>query len=189
MFQKWSTLLIAGMLALGLSLPARAAQEGGSISLSLDTGELPALNGAITLYQVGIPAGDGYRIVEHFGSGFVRTEDALSPELALWLADAAGDFGWTINVDVEGDVTFSGLTDGLYLLMQTQRTDGFHPIAPQLVTIPCVGAYQVHLNPATNPIIWENPQTGQPITPLLGAMGMALSGVGLYLCLDRRRKK
>lgn len=189
MFQKWSTLFFAGVLALGISLPVRAAQEGGSISLSLDTGELPALNGAITLYQVGVPAGEGYRIVENFGSGFVRAEDTASQELALWLADAAGDFGWTINVDVEGDVTFSGLTDGLYLLLQTQRTDGFHPIAPQLVTIPCVGAYQVHLNPATNPIIWENPQTGQPITPLLGAMGMALSGVGLYLCLDRRRKK
>lgn len=189
MFQKWSTLFFAGVLALGISLPVRAAQEGGSISLSLDTGELPALNGAITLYQVGVPAGEGYRIVENFGSGFVRAEDTASQELALWLADAAGDFGWTINVDVEGDVTFFGLTDGLYLLLQTQRTDGFHPISPQLVTIPCSGAYQVHLNPATNPIICDNPQTGQPITPLLGAMGMVLSGVGLYLCLDRRKKK
>ena len=130
-----------------------------------------------------------YRIGENFGSGVVRAEDTASQELALWLADAAGDFGWTINVDVEGDVTFSGLTDGLYLLLQTQRTDGFHPISPQLVTIPCSGAYQVHLNPATNPIICDNPQTGQPITPLLGAMGMVLSGVGLYLCLDRRKKK
>lgn len=181
--------MFAGVLALGLSLPAQAAQEGGSISLSLDMGELPALNGAITLYQVGVPAGEGYRIVENFGSGFVCAEDALSQELALWLADGAGDFGWTVNLDVEGDVTFSGLTDGLYLLLQTERTDGFHPIAPQLVTIPCSGAYQVHLNPATNPIIWENPQTGQPIAPLLGAMGMVLSGVGLYLCLDKKRKK
>ncbi len=188
MFKRLASVFFAGALVLGLGVPARAAQ-GGSITVSLDAGELPVTNGAMTLYQVGTPVEDGYRIAEHFGGGMVKGDDAASPHLALWLAEGAGESGKTINLDVDGNVTFSNLPDGLYLLMQTERMDGFYPVQPFLVALPTAGERKIRYYPKNEPIILDNPQTGDPITPLLGAMGMVVSGVGLYLCADKKRKK
>ncbi len=188
MVQKMVSIGFVFVLVLMLGLPVEAAQ-GGAITVSLDAGELPVNNGAMTLYRVGNPAEEGYRITELFGGGMVKAEDAASPHLALWLAEGAGASGKTIYLDVDGNVTFSNLPDGLYLLMQTEQMDGFHAIQPFLVTIPMGGERQVHFYLETRPIIAdENPQTGDPIGPLLGAMGMVASGVGLYLCVEKKRK-
>lgn len=188
MLKKSGSILLGLSLVLLLSLPAGAACDG-SICVSLDAGELPVTNGCLTLYYVGKTAEEGYRLTDVFGGGLVRREDADSASLAQWLADAAGDTGKTINLDVEGDVIFSGLEDGLYLVVQTQRMDGFHPIAPMLVQLSPEQGRQRWLAPQTYPIIADNPQTGDPMTALWGAMGLVVSGVGLYLCFDSRRKK
>lgn len=189
MIRRLTGLLFAVMLILGMRLTVDAAQRDGSIQVWLDAGELPVTNGAMSLYQVGKPVTDGYQIVEGFGGGIVRQEDAVSPLLAQWLAESAGETGWTVNLDVDGNVTFSNLEDGLYLILQTERMDGFHPVEPFLVEISPEAGRLVRVRPKTEPIIADNPQTGQPIAPLLGAMGLVASGVGLYLCVDSKRKK
>lgn len=189
MFRKLRMLLLAGAVVLSVSIPAEAMQWEGTIQVSLDAGELPVTNGAVTLYQAGVPVDGGYRLLEAFGGGLVKKEDACSDTLAQWLAEAAGEDGKTVYLDVEGDVTFTNLQDGLYLVVQTERMDGFHVIAPFLTELGPENGRWVHAQPKTEPIIWENPQTGQPIMPLLGAMGMVVSGVALYLCVDSRRKK
>ena len=187
MFRKWSTLFFAGVLALGLSLPARAAQEGGSISLSLDTGELPALNGAITLYQVGVRTEDGYRITEGFGGGIVRQEDADSENLARWLAETADANGMTLLLDADGNAVFSDLEEGLYMLVQTERMDGFYPIYPTLLQVPEDGTWDVTLYREPVPVVTEIPKTGQSPAPFLGILGMILSSAGLLLCRKKIR--
>lgn len=189
MGKKLVSIFLAVMAMGGLCLPVRAAQGEGVLHISLDAGELPVTNGAITLYHVGQPVEEGYRITDLFGGGIVKREDAESSHLAMWLAEAAGDSGRTINLDVDGNVTFTNLEEGLYLVVQSQRMDGFYPIKPFLVSIPGSGEQEIHAYPKTEPIMTENPQTGQPLTPLLGAMGLVGSGVGLYLCLDKKRRK
>ena len=190
MIRKLANFLFAAVVVLSLGTRADAAQGDGKIHVSLDAGELAVTNGAMTLYTVGLPAEEGYRITETFGGGIVKAEDASSPHLAMWLADAAGDTGKTINLDVDGNVTFSNLEEGLYLLVQTQQMDGFHPVKPFLVIMPAEGQQEIWACPKTDPIIvQDNPQTGEPIAPLLGAMGMVASGVGIYLCIDSRKKK
>lgn len=189
MIRKLVCILFAAVVVLGAGARANAAERSGKIRVSLDAGELPVTNGAITLYQVGTPAPDGYRITEGFGGGIVKEADATSSHLAQWLAETAGEAGRTLYLDVDGNVTFSNLEEGLYLVMQTERMDGFYPIKSFLVTLPSDGQWEVQAYPKTEPIVIENPQTGQPIAPLLGAMGLVASGVGLYLCVDGRRKK
>lgn len=189
MFRKVAGFLFAAAVILGLGIPAKAAQNSGSIRICLDAGELPVTNGAITLYQVGMPVTGGYRLVDEFGGGIIKEEDALSPYLAHWLADSIGTEGKTVGLDVDGNVTFSNLEDGLYLIVQTERMDGFYPIIPFLTALSGEGKREIQAFPKTEPIIMDNPQTGQPIAPLLGAMGMVASGVGLYLCIDGKRKK
>ena len=189
MVRKFAGMVFAVVLVLSLGMQAGAVEDGGSIGISLNLGELPAINGSLTLYQVGIPVTDGYRIVEGFGGGIVKTEDAQSPHLANWLAEGAGEAGVRIPVDVDGNTVFSGLEEGLYMVVQQERIDGFHVIEPLLVGLNRDGNWNVQINLAPEPIIAENPQTGQPVAPLLGAMGMVASGVGLYLCADSKRRK
>lgn len=77
--------LFALVLTASMVLTVEASDSGGSIRIRLDVGELPVLNGAFSLYRVGEPISDGYRIADAFGGGFVREEDALSPHLAQWM--------------------------------------------------------------------------------------------------------
>lgn len=188
MFKKLAGVLLAAAIVLGGSVRAEAAAYG-SIRVSLDAGELPVTNGAITLYHVGVPITGGYRISQGFGGGIIKQEDVQSVYLAQWLVESGGVNGKTIGMDVEGDVTFSNLEDGLYLVVQTQRMDGFYPILPFLVELSEGTGREIHAYPKTEPIMIDNPQTGDPMTPLLGAMGLVASGIGLYLCVDSKRKK
>lgn len=189
MVRKLVSTVFAAMLLLSLGMQVSATEADGSIRVSLDLGELPAINGSLTLYQVGTPVTDGYRIAEGFGGGIVKTEDAQSPHLAKWLAEGAGEAGLRLPVDVDGNAAFSNLAEGLYMVVQQERIDGFHVIEPFLVLLARDGAWNVQIDLEPAPIIAENPQTGQPVTPLLGAMGMVVSGVGLYLCADSKRRK
>ncbi len=190
MGRKWALGLCTAALLLQTSIPVQAAETEGSLRISLDTGELPVTNGAVTLYQAGTPVPEGYQVASDFGGGIVKPDDATSPHLARWLAESHEGTGKTVYLDVEGDVTFSNLEPGLYLAVQSQQTDGFHPFRPLLVTIPDDQNWNLTVQPNIDPIILsENPQTGQSLVPLLGFTGMVSSGMSLALCYFSRKRK
>lgn len=176
------------ILLLSCIIPsAVAAENRGSIQVRLDAGDLAVTNGALTLYQVGSRVEDGYRITEGFGGGIVRLEDAKSSNLAQWLAESAGESGVTMLLDADGNAIFSELEEGLYMLVQTERIDGFYPILPVLISIPESEIWDVNLYRQPVPVVTEIPNTGQSPVPFLGVLGMFLSGIGLVLC-SRERK-
>ena len=176
------------LLMIHLSPGAAAAQTRGSIRIHLDAGDQAVTNGAVTLYQVGTAASDGYRIAEGFGGGIVKEEDAFSQNLAQWLAESAGETGTTLLLDADGKTVFSNLEEGLYLLVQTERMDGFYPILPILLRIPEGNIWNQQLYRQPAPVITEIPKTGQSPLPFLGVLGMVLSATGLLLCREKRRK-
>ena len=83
---------------------------------------------------------------------------------------------------------YSGLEQGLYILVQTERIDGFYPIHPVLLTIPSAEEWDLEINREPAPVVTEIPQTGQSLIPYFGILGMILSGAGLLLCLKKERK-
>ena len=174
---------------LSLCLPtASAAEQWGSIQVKLDPGDLAVVNGAVTLYQVGIKMEDGYRITDSFGGGIIRGEDAESSSLAQWLAESADAEGITMLLDADGYAGFGDLEEGLYLLVQTERIDGFYPILPILISVPEDTAWNVEISRQLLPVMTEIPKTGQSPIPYLGLLGMLLSSAGLYLCYRKSRK-
>ena len=177
-----------GVAAL-LGTRAAAVEEFGSVRLDIVIEDLAVTRGAVTLYQVGYPVQEGYRIGEAFGGGIVQHADAHSPHLAQWLAESAGEGGVTRLLDADGDVVFSGLEDGLYLLVQTEGMDGFYPVTPQLVTIPQEEKWDVELELIPLPIVVENPRTGDAFSPVWGMLGVMGSGFGLALCARKRKKR
>lgn len=155
----------------------------------MDYGEGIVDGGEVALYHVAEPLEGGYRLKESYGGGAIRQEDACSPQLAQWLSEQAGFGGVRRLLDADGCGDFYGLTEGLYLLVQTQAPEGWQRAAAFLVPIPLNGQWEVLSCPKTAELLTESPQTGQHPAPLFAAMGMVLSGLGLYFCLENLRKK
>ena len=175
-------IMILLMLAavMSLSVSAEATEMKGSLEVKLDAGELPVINGAVTIYLVGVPIEGGYRLLDRYGGGIVRAEDVGSRNLAFWLGELT-DSGRELLLDVDGRVVFSGVEEGLYLVEQTQRMDGFYPFRAFLAEVPSGGRWMQRFEPAVLPITDEPPCTGD-LTLYLGTLGMILSGGGLVAC-------
>lgn len=171
-------LMLAALLSLSVS--AGASELKGSVEVKLDAGELPVINGAVTIYLVGIPIEGGYRLLDRYGGGIVRAEDVDSRNLAFWLGELT-DSGRELLLDVDGRVVFSGVEEGLYLVEQTQRMDGFYPFRAFLAEVPSGGRWTRRFEPAVSPITDEPPCTGD-LTLYLGTLAMLLSGSGLIAC-------
>lgn len=111
----------------------------------------------------------------------------------------------------DGKATFSGLSTGLYLIVQEESADGFSKMDAFLVSVPYMedGEYQYHVTaaikselerepesepttpPPTVPDDPKLPQTGQlnwPI-PLMAVGGVGLFIVGWMLCFGKKRER
>lgn len=174
-------MILPFVLVLALSLPAAASEIRGSVEVQLDAGELPVTNGAVTVYPVGIPSEDGYRVLDRYGGGTVRWQDVTSGHLAGYFSELAGG-GKQLLLDVDGKVVFTGLEEGLYLVKQTERMDGFYPFQAFLVQIPTDGQWDLRETPVVLPITLEPPQTGDGFRLPLALFGMTLSGLSLAFC-------
>lgn len=183
--------IFCGLAVLGLVLAlggkAAAVEETGTVLLDIVIEDLAVTRGAVELYRVGYPVQEGYRIGEDFGGGIVQHADAQSPHLAQWLAVSADGSGVKRLLDADGDAVFSGLEDGLYLLVQSEEMDGFYPVSPQLVTVPRDGEWEVKMELVPLPIVVENPRTGDGFSPVWGLMGVMGSGLGLAVCARKRK--
>lgn len=111
----------------------------------------------------------------------------------------------------DGKATFSGLSTGLYLIVQEESADGFSKMDAFLVSVPYMedGECQYHVTaaikselerepesepttpPPTVPDDPKLPQTGQlnwPI-PLMAVGGVGLFIVGWMLCFGKKRER
>lgn len=148
----------------------------------------------------------------------IRLDDIASPDASKTQKDFYDsnkmDFDfYTQTQSVEdGKATFTGLSTGLYLIVQNNAADGYSKLAPFLISVPYMdnGEYQYHVTasikselerepeptvpeptvpePTDPPGPWL-PQTGQlnwPI-PLMVVAGLTLVIVGWVLCFGKKR--
>ncbi len=186
MIRKIGILMLGAAVAACLVLPARAAEQTGTISVSVDSGLTDVTARRLVLYRVGEETGEGYRITEEYGGGLVLYGDAFSPHLARMLAETQGSSGSFQVVDGDHTANFSSVEPGLYLLAE----EGDDPmILPCMTAMPRDGGWEVQAYPAVRYYAPENPSTGQHPGPILGAVGMVFSGIGLAVCAGIKRKK
>lgn len=188
MVRRMVWVLAAAVLVMGLKIPV-SAQSTGTIRISLDYGGDPVNRGEVVVYRVAEPLEESYRLAENYGGGVIRQEDAFSPELAQWLSERRGSEGMRQCLDPEGRAVFSGLEEGLYMIVQTEAPEGWYCAAPFLVSVPLNGEWEILACPKLSLVMTESPGTGQHPAPLVGAMGLVLSGTGLYFCIEKLRKK
>lgn len=145
----------------------------------------------------------------------IRLEDITSPDAPKTQKDFYDnnkknfDFYTQTQSVKDGKATFSGLSTGLYLIVQNEAADGFSKLGAFLVSVPYMenGEYQYHVTasmkselerepeptdpPPTKPNDPKLPQTGQlnwPI-PLMVVAGLAFFVVGWVLCFGKKREQ
>lgn len=182
-----AAVILAGVM-LGTAVPGRAA-EWGEVRVALDFADGEVHEGAVTLYYVGEKRESYYHLIREFGGGLVKLEDARSPALALWLAESADTEGIPRILDADGTAWFSGLREGLYLLVQSEEIPGVDAFAPMLLTVPFSGSWELAAYPQYRLLVTQIPHTADHPAPVLGAMGMVLSSLALVICLDKYRRK
>ena len=185
---RWMLCFLAVVVAVsGAGIPATAAQYG-SVQISMDYG-VNAGGAEVVLYSVARPVEGGYRLDECYGGGVIRQDEALSPELAQWLAQRCTGEGIRCSLDESGNGKFTGLSQGLYMLIQTSAPKGWACTLPFLVSIPLNGEWEILAKPKKEELLTPPPKTGQHPAPIFASMGLVLSGLGLYMCFDKLRKK
>lgn len=180
--------LAVGLTLLGLPLRCFAAEEG-SIRVWLGQEGQVISGGSVVLYQVGQPISGGYRLDEEFGGGAVTWEDSSSMALAAWLAEQAEFGGKEIQLDADGYGDFTGLPQGLYLLVQGQSVPGYRAMEPFLVEMPYEGQWELQANPRMRKIPEVTPETGDGFFPVLACYAMAASGLGIAILARRKNRE
>lgn len=184
--------MIGTLFALGVLMGAAGrceAVQTGNVRVELKTAEQVVSSGAVTLYRAGASVSGGYRLDADFGGGFVAWEDVDSQALAQWLAEQAKEEGRTLLLDADGCADFSGLTEGLYLVVQTEAVEGYCTMDPFLTKLPREEAWSAECVQTLERTWEEPPKTGQHPAPILGAMGLVLSGMGLVILAEGRQKR
>ena len=180
-------MLLAVLRVLGMPVFAEAAGEG-AIRITLRSGSMYAASGSLTLYMVGDEISGGYRLKDSFGGGVISTKDTQLSELPQWLADQA-EGGTTAEIDLAGTVEFTGLKEGLYLVVQTEASNGFYPVKPFLIRLPRMEEkWYLEASPKLERLPEGVPQTGESLLPVLSTGMLLLSGTGLVLCWQWKRR-
>ena len=174
-------ILCAALLAVVwgvLCMPVYA--NSGSIRVQLD-GE-----GEVTLYRVGVLQRENFRLSDEHGGGEVTFDDVLRPELALWLASRAK--GGISRETEEGIVVFSGLSEGLYLAVQTENCSGNEAFEPFLVMLPWDGdTWNLEVQPQILSVSEDLPKTGDKGFVVLSSWIMCASMIGLLVIGSRKK--
>lgn len=180
----------------------------GSVTVKLtDEDGAAVTSGTLTLYQVANIVDNEYVYTDEFSQCSVSLDDITKTSLASNIStfvDENSISGTTICVGNDGTVVFSDLKLGLYLVVQTVASEGYHTISPFVITIPYeedgVIVYNVDASPkvgvlkktdkTTTTTEPKLPQTGQlnwPI-PILAISGIVLFGIGLILTTNRKKQ-
>ncbi len=189
MGRKGVVAILSAMLVLRLVIPAAAAGEQGTIRVTTEPG---LADSSILLCCVGQIHAGGLQLNEDFGGGYVAGQDMQTRTLVNWLEELAEN-GTVKQFDQDGIAMFTGLAEGVYLLVQKQGAPGYYAMEPMLVSLPeRDGSWLVQAYPKIQQKPYDGPKTGQPMAPVLGAMGMVLSSLGMgawYEGWHKRRRK
>lgn len=203
------------MLAMGVTAYAHEVPDltrTGSLSVTMTYDGKAVPGGMLTLYRVGaVSEEDGnysFVLTEDFAGSHLSLEDISSDTLAEKLSAYASNKGLTgtkVTIGTDGKASASGLTLGLYLVVQTRAADGYEAVSPFLVSVPMnekgTYIYDVDASPKTSltsetptpstPSDPNLPQTGQlnwPV-PVLAVLGLCLFLFGWALRFGAKKER
>lgn len=212
------TLVLTVLVLFSLSLTVHAhdvpqARDDCSIEVIVRYNGKDISGGTLTAIKIGyVDEEDGNYFFSQELTG-VKLEDITSseaPEIQKEFYENNKDhYDFYVQTQSikDGKAAFSGLSTGLYLIVQNKAATGYSKMKPFLVSVPYMedGAYQYHVTATikselerapvktkpSKPSDPSLPQTGQvnwPI-PLMVTGGLALFITGWALCFGKKRDR
>lgn len=212
-----AALLLAVLLFCVLPVTANAHEvpdqnRKGTITVEMKYDGEAITGGTLTAYRVGqIQENDGNFSfaktfdMETFSGDYADISSVKLAEDAAAFVREQGIRTYATAKNIEGKASFSNLELGLYLIIQTEPSDGYEPLKPFLVSVPmnedghyvyevnAEGKMQFYQEPKptkpSKPSDPTLPQTGQlnwPV-PVLVVLGLILFLTGWVLCFGRKR--
>lgn len=148
-FKRIVPFVLALLVLLTVPLSVSAAEfdisKTGTIKIQLRDVYFPdrPIGGTLVLHKVGDARVEDsnltFVLTAAFSGSGVSLADVNAPDLAAQLADYASKnnlMGTSVQVDANGYATFSGLSTGLYLVVQAEAVDGYLTVTPFLVSLP-----------------------------------------------------
>lgn len=210
-----ATLLLSVLLLCALSVTAYAHEvpdecRKGTIVVEMKYDGNAVTGGKLLAYQVArIAENDGnysFEALVPYEVEEISQENLNTPELAAAFAEQVSGEGIEPAVSEDGLVRFENLELGLYLIIQTEASDGFEPLKPFLVSVPmnegghyvyevnAEGKFQLQQEPQPTTAPTESPGPGLPQTgqlnwpiPVLAVLGLGLFSMGWVLCFGRKK--
>ncbi len=215
--KRMAALCIVLCLLCGLHLTAYALEapdpaRKGSITVQMKDGGKTITGGTLTAYRVGELREDNGNYSFEKTATMADFPQSYGDIDSASLAEQVNTFvkehklpAYGTADNKNGNVVFTDLELGLYLIVQTTPSDGYAPLNSFLVTVPiqedgnyvyevnAAGKFQLAQKPGptdpSKPPKPNLPQTGQlnwPV-PVLAAMGIGLLVLGLALRLAGRK--
>ena len=180
MKKRMLRLLALLMLLCAATIPVRAAavlelnKTDCSISVTMRDGKTVVSGGSMTCYRVGdIHSADNGDLSfvltgEFSGAGvsLAKPDDPVTARRLAFYAARNSIAGTTRTIGNDGTVTFTGLTPGLYMLVQREAAPGYYAAEPFLVTLPMTenGGYVYDVD-ASPKVDVERPGISLPTEP------------------------
>lgn len=186
MFRKIICTLGALATVVLLRLPAAAA-EAGSIRIFPSCAGQLVMDGEVALYRVGEPEEGGYRVTDGLADWTIWEEELNSRELIDWLMQQEKKNEMTGVITHGGGAYFSGLSNGLYLVVQREAAEGYFCFRPFLVSVPEKNQWDI----VTYPQIIKDaplPDTSDRPAPIIGAMGIGFAVTVVMLMVDKHKE-
>lgn len=165
--------IILVLVLLWLPVSAQAIEKCCSIRMTMRCNGVSIPGGTMTLYHV---------------SDWDLT---MEPEEMAVYAGKNGIKGTTLPVNNEGQVLFSDLQPGDYLLVQWEPAEGYLKMNPFRISLPMAVngnlVYDIEAAPKLEQIPSEKlPQTGQMKWPVWIFLGLGLNLIGVGCWVNRR---
>ena len=184
----WCILFAVGLAGI-LTMPAAAFEELGQIRIQQTCAGEPVSGGTVSIRHVGTAMEDGYLIFGKTQNWIIAADEMFFPETALLVRKHTKNQDITVPADDFGVATFADLPEGVYLVTQTEAPEGYAPFAPFLIEIPIDGnIWQAEACPNLEPLVSDNPQTGDHPAPIIAAMTLVLSIFAVFTLSDKYKK-
>ena len=142
----------------------------GDISIEMKDGAKVINSGSFTIFRIGELENNNYVLSKEFEDSGYSLENMDNESLLYEMkkyAEEKGISGVTASVD-SGQVQFSDLQPGIYLITQSLAARGYYAASPFLITLPYlkdgVWSYHVDAHPKIEPV----PKPGRAPVPTPG---------------------
>ena len=184
MLKKWMCVLWAMAMILATAGEAEAKHEYGTIRIIPQCSGQPVTDGTVSLCRVGTVTEDGWYLTDGLADWSVDERDLNSGE---WIGLVSGRYRESrvvSRIDGEKGAVFTDLEKGVYLVQQLEGNGRFLSFEPFFLTMPEGESWDVYRAPKVMHS-GKSPKTGDYPAPIIGAMGISLSVVGLILLADK----